>query len=84
MKSKEIKQGNFLDHLTKGLYDAIQANFVAQRDKAMYQMHLAFQNPVAVGEHPKIVEDCLELLKQISEAEEALEALEANFGDMND
>jgi|TARA_R110000824_G_scaffold107395_2_gene253667 hypothetical protein len=70
--------------LTKGLYDAIQANFVAQRDKAMYQMHLAFQNPVAVGEHPKIVEDCLELLKQISEAEEALESLEANFGDMND
>ena len=23
MKSKEIKQGNFLDHLTKGLYDAV-------------------------------------------------------------
>ena len=43
----------------------------------MYQMNLAFQNPVAVGEHPKIVDDCVELIKQISEAEEALESLEA-------
>ena len=66
------------------LYKAMQAYYEGERTKALYQLDLAFQNPVAIGEHPKIVDDSVVLLKQLSEAEEALERLEKNFGDSND
>ena len=62
------------------LYKAIHAHYEGERTKALYQLDFAFQKPVAKGEHPKIVEDCIVLLKQLAEAEEALEILEKNFG----
>ena len=73
-----------MKNLKNSLYTALMGAFEAQRNKAMYQMNLAFQNPVAVGEHPKIVDDCIILVKQIAEADEAIEALNNYFGDMND
>ena len=60
------------------LYKAMQAYYEGERTKALYQLDLAFQNPVAIGD------DSVVLLKQLSEAEEALERLEKNFGDFND
>ena len=60
------------------LYKAMQAYYEGERTKALYQLDLAFQNPV------EIVDDSVVLLKQLSEAEEALERLEKNFGDFND
>ena len=62
------------------LYKAIHAHYEGERTKALYQLDLAFQKPVAIGEHPKIVEDSVVLIKQLAEAEEALETLEKNFG----
>ena len=62
----------------------MRCHYKAEVNKALYQLDLAFQKPVAIGEHPKIVDDSIVLLKQLSEAEEALERLEKNFGDFND
>ena len=66
--------------LTNSLYMSLKCHYKGQANKALYQLDLAFQKPVAIGEHPKIVEDCIVLIKELSEAEEALETLEKNFG----
>jgi hypothetical protein len=66
--------------LTNSLYMSLRCHYKGQVNKALYQLDLAFQKPVAIGEHPKIVDDCIILIKELSEAEEALETLEKNFG----
>ena len=63
--------------LTTTLVKSLRSHYEAEVNKALYQLDLAFQKPVALGEHTKIVEDCIVLIKQLSEAEEALETLEA-------
>jgi hypothetical protein len=70
--------------LTNTLYKSLRCHYKAEANKALYQLDLAFQKPVAIGEHPKIVEDSIVLIKQLAEAEEALEALENNFGAYNE
>ena len=69
--------------LSYTLFKSLRSHYEAEVNKALYQLDLAFQKPVAIGEHPKIVEDCIVLIKQLSEAEEALETLEKNFGAYN-
>ena len=69
--------------LTTTLVKSLRNHYEAEVNKALYQLDLAFQKPVAIGEHPKIVEDCIVLIKQLSEAEEALETLQKNFGAYN-
>ena len=66
--------------LTSTLYKSLKCHYKGEINKALYQLDLAFQKPVAIGEHPKIVEDCIVLIKQLAEAEESLETLEKNFG----
>ena len=70
--------------LTNSLYMSLKCHYKGQANKALYQLDLAFQKPVAIGEHPKIVEDTVVLIKQLAEAEEALETLDKNFGAYND
>ena len=70
--------------LTNSLYMSLKCHYKGQVNKTLYQLDLAFQKPVAIGEHPKIVEDSIVLIKQLAEAEEALEALENNFGAYNE
>ena len=69
--------------LSYTLFKSLRCHYKAEINKALYQLDLAFQNPVAIGEHPKIVQDCIVLIKQLSEAEEALETLQKNFGAYN-
>ena len=66
--------------LTNSLYMSLKCHYKGKVNKALYQLDLAFQKPIAIGEHPKIVDDCIILIKELSEAEEALETLEKNFG----
>ena len=66
--------------LDKTLFKSLRCHYKAEVNKALYHLDLAFQNPTTIGEHPKIVDDCIVLLKQLAEAEEALETLEKNFG----
>ena len=74
---------NTMRELTHTLYGAIRAHYEGERSKALYQLDLAFQKQVAIGEHLKIVEDSVVLIKQLAEAEEALDSLEKNFGVYN-
>ena len=69
--------------LSYTLFKALRCHYKSKVNEILYQLDLAFQKPVAIGEHPKIVEDCIVLIKQLSEAEEALETLEKNFGAYN-
>ena len=70
--------------LQQNLYTALYANYQAKKDKALFQLNLAFENPVAVGEHPQLVDDCIKLVDDISAADESLETLESYYEDMND
>ena len=51
--------------LTNTLYKSLRCHYKAEVNKALYQLDLAFQKPVAIGEHPKIVEDCIVLIKEL-------------------
>ena len=48
--------------LTSTLVKSLRSHYEAEVNKALYQLDLAFQKPVAIGEHPKIVEDCIVLI----------------------
>ena len=48
--------------LTQTLYKAVRSHYEGERSKFLYQLDLAFQKPVAIGEHPKIVEDTVVLI----------------------
>ena len=65
-------------------YRALYANYQAKKDKALFQLNLSFENPVAVGEHPQLVDDCIKLVDDISAADESLETLASYYGDMDD
>ena len=51
--------------LTNSLYMSLKCHYKGQVNKALYQLDLAFQKPVAIGEHPKIVDDCIVLIKEL-------------------
>ena len=70
--------------LKRDLYKALYANYQAKKDKALFQLNLAFENPVAVGEHPQLVDDCIKLIDEVACADESIQTLESYFGDMND
>tara|TARA_R110000751_G_scaffold5728_1_gene25722 strand:- start:2160 stop:2384 length:225 start_codon:yes stop_codon:yes gene_type:complete len=70
--------------LKRDLYRALYTNYQAKKDKALFQLNLAFENPVAVGEHPQLVDDCIKLVDDISAADESLETLASYYGDMDD
>jgi methylaspartate ammonia-lyase len=70
--------------LKQNLYTALHDHYIAKRNKAIFQMNLAFEKPVAVGDHPQIVDDCIKLVDEIATADESLEVLKDYFGEMND
>jgi|TARA_A100001515_G_scaffold74428_2_gene59152 hypothetical protein len=70
--------------LKKNLYKALYNNYQAKKDKALFQLNLAFEKPVAVGEHPQLVEDCIKLVDEVAAADESINTLENYFGDVND
>jgi len=70
--------------LKQNLYKALYDHYVAKRNKAIFHMNLAFEKPVAVGDHPQIVDDCIKLIDEIAAADESLEILRSYFGDMNE
>ena len=54
---------------------ALLAEAEAQETKAVANLNNYLANPVGVGEHPDIVEECSKLVKQIAEARELKETL---------
>ena len=57
------------------IYDAVRGRYISERDKAIANIKLHTGNPVGVGEHPKIIEDVIELVHKASEAQDAMEML---------
>jgi|6_EtaG_2_1085325.scaffolds.fasta_scaffold74638_2 hypothetical protein len=62
--------------LQQNLITAMQSHFHAKRDRAVANLNNYLNNPVGVGEHPDIVEECIKLLEDFSSAEDSLKTLE--------
>ena len=65
--------------IKKNIYDAVKGHYTAERDKAITNIRIHAENPVGVGEHPKIVEDVIVLVHQASEAPDAIDMLDEIF-----
>jgi methylaspartate ammonia-lyase len=68
---------------TNALYEALKAQFVAQKTKAIATLTVYLTNPVGIGEHPQIVDEMVEQTKSLAEAEDCLEMLATAF-EIND
>jgi hypothetical protein len=42
---------------TNALYEALKAQFEAQRQKAIATLTVYLTNPVGIGEHPQIIDE---------------------------
>ena len=58
------------------LRQAAIARFQAQRMEARANLIIYFSNPMGIGEHSNLVEEVVNLTKQIAEAEECMAVLE--------
>ena len=54
---------------------AVEANFIAQRTRAMANLNSYLLSPVGVAEHPDVVGEVIALIKDISEADGHLQTL---------
>ena len=57
------------------LIGAVEAHFVARHSKAVANLNNYLQNTAAIGEHPDIVAECVQLFEELSAAEGALEGI---------
>jgi methylaspartate ammonia-lyase len=64
---------------TNALYEALKAQFEAQRQKAIATLTVYLTNPVGIGEHPQIIDEMVEQTKSLDEAEDCLERLKDTF-----
>lgn len=62
--------------LQQNLINAIRSHFTAKRDRAMAHLNNYLNNPVGVGEHPDVVEECVKLIQDLSDADDVLDTLE--------
>ena len=63
------------------MYDALENKFEADRAKAIATLRISFESPVAIGEHPTLLDDMAKLITEVATAEESLAALRDNFGE---
>jgi hypothetical protein len=63
------------------ILEAVHSHYTAERDKALANIKIHINNPVGVGEHPKIIEDVIELVHKASEAQDAIEMLSTIVND---
>ena len=64
---------------SNALYEALKAQFVAQKMKAIATLTVYLTNPVGIGEHPQIIDEMVDQTKSLAEAEDCLERLESTF-----
>ena len=62
--------------LQQNLINAIRSHFTAKRDRAMANLNNYLNNPVGVGEHPDVVEECVKLIQDLSDADDVLDTLD--------
>jgi hypothetical protein len=61
------------------IYDALKAQFEAQRQKALATLTIYLTNPVGIGEHPQHIEEMEILARSLAEAEDVIATLERTF-----
>ena len=59
----------------QAILGAVEANFVAQKTRAMANLNPYLLAPVGVAEHPDVVGEVITLLKDISEADGNIQTL---------
>ena len=62
--------------LQQNLIPAVRSHFGAKRDRAVANLNNYLNNPAGIGEHPDIVEECVKLLQDLSDADGVLDTLE--------
>jgi len=62
--------------LQQNLISAMRSHFTAKRDRAVANLNNYLNNPAGIGEHPDIVEECVNLLQDMSDADGVLDTLE--------
>ena len=61
------------------LLRAALAHFDSQRQSALATLDVYLHKPVAIGDHPNLVQEIANATERLASAEEAIEALERNF-----
>jgi len=61
------------------MYDALKAQFEAQKQKAIATLTVYLSSPVGIGEHPQIIDEMEKLTRNIADAEGCLEILAKTF-----
>jgi len=65
--------------MSKQIVDALQAKYIAQKLEAIANLQNYLSNPVGVGEHPNIVDECDKLVDTIGHANDKLQTLKEMF-----
>ena len=61
------------------IYNALKAQFEAQKQKALATLTIYMTNPVGIGEHPQHIDEMMTIAKSLAEAVDVLATLERTF-----
>jgi len=61
------------------IYDALKAQFEAQRQKALATLTIYLTNPVGIGEHPQHIEEMEKIARSLAEADDVISTLKRTF-----
>jgi hypothetical protein len=66
--------------LSTNLLSALKSKFTAEKDVSIATLLLYVQNPVAVADHPNIIEEMATLVAVIAEAEDKIAIIDRYWG----
>lgn len=61
------------------MYKALRNKFEAEQFEALATLHIYFENPAGIGEHPQIIEEMAKQFEKLSSAEDRLVSLKTHF-----
>jgi len=61
------------------MYEAVKAQFTAQKQKAIAQLTVYLTNPVGIGEHPDLIDEMVKLTRNLADAQGCLDILNETF-----
>ena len=70
--------------MSKQIMNALLLDAQAQEAKALANLQNYMSNPVGIGEHPDIVEECKKLVKDIAEAREQADTVKSLMNESSD
>jgi methylaspartate ammonia-lyase len=64
---------------TNVMYEAVKAQFTAQKQKAIAQLTVYLTNPVGIGEHPDLIDEMVKLTRDLADAQGCIDILNETF-----